>query len=256
MESQKPKKRSPLKDRPLRYAGQSVSEMMDDKFTDGMSLVLFAFLTVGFAFNEWWRSYRHDTFHPVAFGIIAVIACSYCGWRFGKIWRELKLMRLGRDGERIVAEFLDPLRKSGYEILHDVVGGNFNVDHVLIGPPGIFVIETKTRSKSGGQEETVQFDGTDIFIHERAADPNPLIQAKANARWIRELLKSSTSKDFPVVPVVLFPGWYVEQKTKQNDALVLNPKNLETFIKNRTSVLQPSDVSMAGFHLKQFIRSK
>lgn len=203
MEPQKPKKRSPLKDRPLRGAGQSVSEMIDDSITDAALLAAAPFLAIYIALNEWWRSYRHDTFHPIAFGIVAILTSAFCVWRFTKIWKRIKLLKLGRDGERIVAEFLDPMRKTGFEILHDVVGGDFNVDHVLIGPQGVFVIETKTRSKSGGQEETVQFDGTDIFIHGFTADPNPLIQAKANVRWIKELLKSSTSKDFPVIPVVL-----------------------------------------------------
>jgi hypothetical protein len=254
--SKNPQKRSPLKERPLRYAGQSVNERIEDRFTDALECWVIAWLLIILAGLEWWRSYRQDTFHPFLYTFIAVVGFIFCGWKSWKIFKEIKLLKLGRDGELIVAEFLEPLSKSGYSVLHDVVGGNFNVDHVLIGPTGVFVIETKTRSKSGGAEETVQFDGTNIFIHGKAADPNPLIQAKANARWIRELLKTSTSKDFPVFPVVLFPGWYVEQKVKQNDALVLNPKNLESFLKNRSVVLPASDASMAAFHLKQFIRSK
>jgi len=55
---------------------------------------------------------------------------------------------------------------------------------------------------------------------------------------------------------VLFPGWYVEQKVKQDHSLVLNPKNLESFLKNWPIALPVSDASMAAFHLKQFIRSK
>ncbi len=32
----------------------------------------------------------------------------------------------------------------------NAIGGNFNLDHVLIGPAGVFTVETKTHSKPGG----------------------------------------------------------------------------------------------------------
>ena len=51
----------------------------------------------------------------------------------------------GADGERRTAEFLDELAASGYVVLHDrlIPGTRANVDHVAIGPGGVFVIETK-----------------------------------------------------------------------------------------------------------------
>lgn len=256
VESPKRKTRSPLKERPLRHAGQSVNERLDEKSSDSAGLGVTAWFAIALAGMEWLRQYWHDTYHPVALTVMAVIVSALFGWKIWKNYREVKRLSLGRDGERVVSEFLDQLRKDGYEILHDVVGGDFNVDHVLIGPTGIFAIETKTRSKSGGAEETVVYDGVDVIIHGRPVDPNPVIQAKANARWIRELLKNSTGKDFPVIPIVLFPGWFVERKTNLADALVLNPKNLESVLKSRGVVLPSTDVSLAAFHLKAFIRSR
>ena len=248
-------KRSPLKDKPLRSAGQSLDDAIDERFSDAMDYVGLALATVMLAGFEWWRYLRHDTFHPWTFTFLALLAIPYSFYKWRKIIWSIRASRLGRDGERIVGEFLDQLRPLGYTVLHDVVGGNFNVDHVLIGPAGVFAIETKTLSKSGGAEETIQFDGTNIFIHGRTVDPNPVNQAQANARWIRELLKDSTSKAFEVTPVVLYPGWYVEQKTKLRDVLVLNPKNLEPLLKSRPPILPSSEISLAAFHLKRFIRS-
>jgi hypothetical protein len=44
-------------------------------------------------------------------------------------------------------------------------------------------------------------------------------QAKSQAYWIREVLQESTGKSFPVKPVVVFPGWYVERaKGKDTNA--------------------------------------
>lgn len=248
------KKRSPLKDRPLRYPGQSLDDQIEDKLFDSITDFTIAMLFVILAFTEWWRTVRHDTFHPILYGVIATIALLICAWRIRRRFKLVHFLKLGRDGERIVAEHLEQLAKFGYTTLHDIVGGDFNVDHVLIGPGGIFAIETKTRSKSGGVEETVVFDGAEIYIHGKPINPNPLSQAKANARWLKELLKDSTGRNFSVGAVVLFPGWYVEQKSKPGDATVLNPKYLEACLKNKPPVLSLEDASLAAFHLKRFIR--
>src|ERR1700677_3526682 len=145
--------RSPLKDRPLRNPGQSVQELIDDKLIDAFLYFMAPVLIFVIAGMEWVRAYRRDTFHPWLYLSVGIVAAGVSFLKYRRILAELRSAKLGRDGERIVAEFLDPLRKCGYEILHDVVGGNFNVDHVVIGPTGVFVIETKTRSKSGGPEE-------------------------------------------------------------------------------------------------------
>lgn len=52
-------------------------------------------------------------------------------------------LRSGIRGEERVAEVLAELEPEGYEVLHDLDMGNGNADHVLVGPTGVFVIETK-----------------------------------------------------------------------------------------------------------------
>ena len=65
-----------------------------------------------------------------------------------QLWRNTNL---GYFGERIVGEALDPLKADGFRVFHDVPAGDgqtpFNIDHVIVGPSGIFAIETKTRRK-------------------------------------------------------------------------------------------------------------
>lgn len=249
--------RSPLKEKPLRNPGQSVDEMIDTK-VDGMMLyVLAAGLMAITAWTEFFRWWRQDTtFHPWLYSGMTLVAASFATYKYHKTKSEIRLAKQGRDGERIVAEELEPLREAGYEILHDVVGGNFNIDHIVIGPAGVFVIETKTWSKRGGREEKLHFDGEQITLHGKPLRPDPLDQARANAGWIWDLLKASTRREFPVTPVVLFPGWYVEQDPGEHEAMVLNSKSLPAFLKRRPVLLDGSQASMAAFHLKQFIRSK
>jgi hypothetical protein len=61
----------------------------------------------------------------------------------------------GAAGEERVGQILDGLRDSGWYALHDVNLGRGNIDHVLIGPAGIFTIETKSHR---GRINTAKID--------------------------------------------------------------------------------------------------
>lgn len=77
-------------------------------------------------------------------------------WRkCGTLATEIRNVRLGLRGEQAVAEFLSAssVIAAGYRAFHDVPGdGPWNVDHVVVGPGGVVVIETKTRSKRPGRD--------------------------------------------------------------------------------------------------------
>ena len=63
-----------------------------------------------------------------------------------------------------------------------------NIDHALIGPGGIFAIETKTISKPQSGKCEVSYDGNRVLVNGRAPDRDPIVQAKACARQLREML--------------------------------------------------------------------
>ena len=79
--------------------------------------------------------------------------------------------RLGYLGERFVAEKIAPLEREGFRIFHDVPAEagdrKFNLDHVVVGPTGLWLIETKTRRKGrarpGFKDNVVAFDGTQLI---------------------------------------------------------------------------------------------
>ena len=56
---------------------------------------------------------------------------------------------LGLMGERAVGEELNLLMAEGCRVFHDYPGGpNWNIDHVVVAPSGVYGIETKMRRKS------------------------------------------------------------------------------------------------------------
>jgi Nuclease-related domain len=53
--------------------------------------------------------------------------------------------RHGAEGERRTARLLAPLERHGYQVFHDlaVPGSAANVDHLVVGPTGVYVIDSK-----------------------------------------------------------------------------------------------------------------
>src|ERR1700683_3962983 len=49
----------------------------------------------------------------------------------------------GAQGEEHVGALLDELSDHGWRVIHDASLGRGNVDHILVGPAGVFTVETK-----------------------------------------------------------------------------------------------------------------
>jgi hypothetical protein len=66
----------------------------------------------------------------------------------------------GAEGELRTGRLLEPLEREGFRILHDrtIPGSRANIDHIVIGPPGIYVVETKSLGGS------LQIRGNDVFV--------------------------------------------------------------------------------------------
>jgi hypothetical protein len=252
------KDRSPLKDPPLRNPGQSLDEELQRIFTDSfLPYFLVPWVLCVFALNEWLRQIRPFPPSPWFATGVAILALLYSIYKVIKIRPKIQALKLGRDGEKIVGQSLEELRTGGAIVLHDIMAKDFNVDHVVISHQGIFVIETKTRRKPNGKDAKVVFDGEKLSVGGWIPDRDPIKQVQANTVWVRDLLKESTGKSFPVKSVVLFPGWYVETvgAHAHDKVWVLNPKGLPVFIGNEKNALSLEDLKMATCHLSRYIRS-
>lgn len=247
---------SPLKANPLRLPGESVDDeivhlrenaLIDHLFVAGGVLAL--------AFMEWFGYLMHSERHPWIFTALAVVTCGYVAPRIWKLKKKLEELKLGRDGEKIVAEQLECMREQGAQVFHDVPGDGFNLDHVVISTHGIYTIETKTRTKPSSRARVV-VDGDRLTVAGYAPDRNPIEQVTAAARWLEKRLQASTGKRFFARGVVVFPGWFVEQRGQRGDVWVLEPKALPAFIKNAPAMLGPADVALAADHLSRYVRSR
>ena len=250
--------RSPL-DRmvPLRAPGQSLTDELDDVAYDHvLAPMLLAAFMVLIAVLEWWRYVNNAKPSPWIYSGAAALTCIYAVFRVLRGRKKIRQLRLGRDGERAVAERLEWLRRSDFVVFHDVPNGDANVDHVLIGPRGIFTIETKTLSKPlRGECRVSVVDGV-VRANGLVMDRNPIVQAKAQAGWLRNFLAESQF-NVPVWPVVVFPGWFVEPfDFKAAGAWVLEVKALAKFIENEPERHTRDEVKAMASALRSHVRAQ
>ena len=249
--------KSPLRAKPLRNPGQGVDEQLQ-RVLDDESIPYFWFpaVLIVLAAVEWLAYLGELPRRPVLYTVVAAIAAAVGTARLVQLRGKVKKLKLGRDGERVVGQFLEQLRVDGARIFHDVPGEGSNLDHVVISAHGLFVVETKTWSKRS-PDDTVEFDGARLVAGGRVPDRDPIVQVRAAADWLRRTLEESTGKRLPVRGVVVFPGWFVQPMTAEakRDIWVLEPKALPSFIEHEPRQLSDSDVTLAAFHLGRYVRT-
>ena len=251
-------KRSPLRNSPLRAPGESSSSALNEMILQKVGFwVLFPLVFVLVALHELMYRYLGTRSSPWFWVVLAVITAAFSFLRIRRLYKTTRPLVLGVEGERAVGQELEGLRADGYQVFHDIVckkaGRQFNIDHVVIGPGGIFTIETKTISKSGNSK--VRYDGQSVTVNGHVPDRDPIEQAQAQRRWLKDMLKESSGKQFPIRPVVVYPGWYVNEGPADCEVWVLNDKRLFSYVHHEPKVLERPDVHLAAYHLAQYVRS-
>lgn len=181
----------------------------------------------------------------------------YSAWQGRRSFKKALNYKLGREGEKAVGQFLERLRVRGAQVLHDIPGEGFNLDHVVIDQSGIYVMETKTRSKPSSGQPKLFFNGQSVSFRQGEEDTKPIIQVRAAANWLRDILQESTGRTFPIRPVVLYPGWFIESSIPftSSDVWVLNPRALIKIIPKQSLRMKQEDVFLCAYHLSRYCRA-
>ena len=255
----KPTRRSPLKAAPLRQAGASIQEEIDrlrDDVIDDRLIILLATFTVWVTALVLWRFPAPP---GLFFALLSVVFVGVIAWAIPALLRakrQIGRLRLGLAGERAVGEYLELIAHDGFWVVHDLRGDGFNVDHVIVGTQGVFTIETKTLSKPTAGDAQVRFDGEVIEVDSHTLDRDPLVQARAQAAWVRRTLEELTGQVYPVRPIVVFPGWYVERtpSAANSGVWVLEPKELRGWSSREPHMLPRHAVDLIRNRLKLVAR--
>lgn len=105
------------------------------------------------------------------------------------------LKRQGGAAEELTSQALRRFRRDGWRVVDAVPFKDFDVDHVLVGPGGIWAIETKNSMVP----MKIRPDGIDLY------GGDACVQARQAAQKIAHLLKSG-GLDFEVLPALVLWG--------------------------------------------------
>ncbi len=154
--------------------------------------------------------------------------------------RRFQIYRRGLRGEKAVATILSKNLNDEYSLLNDVTLTNMknsDIDHIVIGPTGIFAVETKN------YKGKIAYYGDDW----EGVHGKPSVQARINAVKIREFLEDSPtltpSQRFVEALVVIANRKAILIEKRSPDRVkVLRIDNLTDHIKNKTKKLSAQEI--------------
>lgn len=220
---------------PRRQAGQSLQESSYGVFIDRAIFPVSVAVAAGCLAVDEWIDYCFSVApHPFVTTAMAAGVATWATIRIRRTIGTLKRIHAGRLRELAVADELERLRPMGYDVLHDLPdtrsdGSPCNIDHVTVGPAGVFVIETKHRSAPDPNSHYVDYDGSLLRLNGRDAS-HILGQARACANSVRQMLAGEGITTIPIRAVVLFPGWFIRGGSGA-EVWVLAPKALAAWLK-------------------------
>ncbi|AIS31804.1 nuclease-related domain-containing protein [Methanobacterium formicicum] len=166
--------------------------------------------------------------------MVGLIIVKY-GWSKRRIWSK------GAKGEKIVAKKLKKLPKK-YTAIRDVkipnLGGD--IDHVVVGPTGIYVIETKNYKPTYIPDE-------DCWYHTsgRKSPQNPAKQVKLQASKLNDFLVRKLGKKIKKVtinPVISPINHNLILKKDIKSYEIVFPEDLVSYLSHQRKILSSKEV--------------
>jgi hypothetical protein len=131
----------------------------------------------------------------------------------------------GARGEEHVGELLDELAGESWRVMHDATLGHGNVDHIAIGPAGVFTVETKSHPGP---------------VHVRRMHGAIVGQAQAQGRAIE------TVTGLKVQPLVVFSrAWVDRPLARRKGVRVVPARMLLGYLRKQPTTLTRQQVQEA-----------
>ncbi|MDF3128231.1 nuclease-related domain-containing protein [Kiritimatiellaeota bacterium B1221] len=211
-----------------------------------------------------WTIYLIPGYNLYTQGILTVLGFGYMMMLFRKLFilkKRLRNLRKGEIGERLVEEQLDEIRKSGFDVFHDFIlkdeRGTENIDHIIVGPSGVFTLETKNWTGKGvPQDDRIVFDGEQLKIGTWVQDKKILKQPLRQAAKLQTILQPLVQEKLWVVPMLCFWDRYVQlTRFNPNGLQVVNQNGVGSFILSREQKYSQETVRKISAKLKELNRA-
>ena len=140
----------------------------------------------------------------------------------------------GATGEEHVGDLLDSLEGDGWHVIHDASLGRGNVDHILMGPAGVFTVETKSHP---GPIKVGRVHGA------------TLSQAQAQRKAIERVT------GIPVEALIVFSRAWVDKPLARRKGVRVTPaRMLPGYLERRPTTLTQAQVEQARARVADALR--
>jgi hypothetical protein len=199
-------------------AGEQLRKRIEDE-TDKMYMGLTVLFFIGPYFVAAWALPKVDfSTHNITSSdwILAIGFAAMAAWAIRTIIRHGSARRralAGLKAELYTAQELNHLIGDGCTVLHDVPGDGFNLDHVVIGPSAVYVVETKSVRKprnTGKQDHYKVRQEGEVLHFPDFFNGSSIAQARRQAQWLTKFLKETLNQNVSVMATVSLPGWFIE----------------------------------------------
>lgn len=227
---------SPFDAQPLREPGQHLRNRLDDAFAGlylsgalgpiitlaplvyGMGRMLFATQPI---WVEW-----------ALYGALSTLLVLTFSFRLMRDFQRIRRLKLGLACELAVGQELERLvrpQAHPFYVFHDVPAAGNRIDHVVVTPCGVFVVETRARPRpvtpSGERQHRLVVERSRLRFA-GWSERKPLNRTRELAHWMAEWLSARTGHTVPVMGVLTLPGWQVDASQGPDDLLVVSGEHL------------------------------
>jgi hypothetical protein len=178
-------------------------------------------------------------------GLVGLAVAALVSWRLRfRPSEQARTWQRGAHGERHTARLLDRLTRDGYVVFHDlaVPGSPANVDHLVVGPSGVFVIDSKQWTGSVHRSP----DG--LAWHNHYALDRKLETVRWEARIIGRLLGTRAAA------VVCVHGAHVQGGGLEVQGVAVVPPHLLRGALGYDRVLSDADVALLATTARASLR--
>lgn len=218
-----------------------------------LAVMLCLWMLAGFQWT--WSLYGIEP-DPILPTALAAAFTAFVGIRAWSAWRSLSEVSSAVTDVDDLADLFSRLRGLGYRVLQQLPADGGNIDYVVISDRGLFAITTVFRSLPLRGPKRAFFDGRAVSIANNPADESPVVLAKSRAMQLRRLILETADHDYPVRPVLLFPGWQVESVESDSFAELwaLAPRELPMWFGNQPQTVHGRDVKHIADALTEYQR--
>ena len=166
---------------------------------------------------------------------LLVLSLVYVLWSLMIGLRHVERYFKGARGEEKVSGILESL-PDAYHVFNDFTVGRKHIDHVVVGPSGVFAVETKFwRGKVTIEDGHILLDG-------QLPDRSPIAQTIREAALVRSAL-TKAGWEGAVIPVLAFASdSFVAHRANLKGAVVINSNELKASFATDRVVIPPAEL--------------